>query len=247
MNRWSQGNIGVAIDVFNVEGKEMGRDQAFVGICLLALVVTGVACTAQALQGGSTEQAHRGGSTEQAHRGGSTEQFPAETAPFDAEKGARPPTVPVEMTKETDTVTGSEKSPTPKRGADTVPRLGTPDRRPLPERVPFSEETMTRGEVPEELLQDIINDLVARTGADPESIEVQRAEAVVWRDGSLGCPRPGMMYTQALVDGYWVVLGYDGEAYDYRANSGGYFALCEESLSLRSAPLDSGDGEAPTR
>jgi hypothetical protein len=212
-----------------VEGKEMGRNQAFVGICLLALVVTGGACTAQALQGGSTEQ------------------FPVETAPFDAEKGASTPTVPDETTKETDTVTGSEKSPTPKRGADTVPKSGTPDRRPLPERVPFSEETKTKGEVPEKLLHDIIKDLVARTGAAPESIEVQRAEAVVWRDGSLGCPKPGLMYTQALVDGYWVVLGHEGEAYDYRVNSGGYFAMCEEGLSPKSWPLDRDEGKAPTQ
>jgi hypothetical protein len=28
----------------------------------------------------------------------------------------------------------------------------------------------------------------------------------VWNDGSLGCPEPGMMYTQALVNGYWLII-----------------------------------------
>jgi hypothetical protein len=73
----------------------------------------------------------------------------------------------------------------------------------------------------------ILEDMVARTGADPASIEVVRAEAVVWNDGSLGCPQPGMMYTQALVDGYWVVLKAGDREFDYRATQTGYFLLCE--------------------
>jgi hypothetical protein len=85
------------------------------------------------------------------------------------------------------------------------------------------------GEVPESLLNKIVDDLVARTGADRQSIEVVRAEAVVWNDGSLGCPQPGMEYTQMLVDGYWVVLRAGGQDYDFRATQAGYFILCEGS------------------
>jgi hypothetical protein len=35
---------------------------------------------------------------------------------------------------------------------------------------------------------------------------VVQAEAVTWPDGALGCPEPGIVYTQALVPGYWVVV-----------------------------------------
>jgi hypothetical protein len=35
------------------------------------------------------------------------------------------------------------------------------------------------------------------------------------------------MYTQALVDGYWVVLAVGEQEYDYRASDTGYFFLCE--------------------
>lgn len=45
-------------------------------------------------------------------------------------------------------------------------------------------------------------------------------EDVTWPDGSLGCPLPGRSYTQALVDGYRVVLRYNGVAYRYHGAGG---------------------------
>ena len=53
---------------------------------------------------------------------------------------------------------------------------------------------------------------------------------MTWPDGSLGCPQPGQVYTQALVDGYHVVLDADGDELDYRVGSGGSFNLCENGL-----------------
>jgi hypothetical protein len=50
------------------------------------------------------------------------------------------------------------------------------------------------------------------TGLAPETHALLGAERVTWPDGSLGCPAPGRMYTQALVPGYRVRLrGPDGE------------------------------------
>lgn len=37
-------------------------------------------------------------------------------------------------------------------------------------------------------------------------LQVQLAESVTWSDGSLGCPQPGQTYTQALVDGYRILI-----------------------------------------
>ncbi len=51
--------------------------------------------------------------------------------------------------------------------------------------------------------------------------------AKTWNDGSLGCPEPGELYTQALVDGFQVVLEIDGERFDYRVGSGTDVRLCE--------------------
>jgi predicted small lipoprotein YifL len=50
---------------------------------------------------------------------------------------------------------------------------------------------------------------------DPEQIEVLVAEEVTWPDGAIGCPEPGEMYTQALVEGYRIVLDVDGEEVHY--------------------------------
>src|SRR5690606_24330853 len=56
------------------------------------------------------------------------------------------------------------------------------------------------GEAPVELLAEIQADAAGRTGRETGEIVVIQDQAVVWPDGSLGCPKPGMMYTQALVD-----------------------------------------------
>jgi hypothetical protein len=98
----------------------------------------------------------------------------------------------------------------------------------MPERIPPTEVTTpVTGEVPGEILDLIKKDLSERTGAPPEGIVVIQDQEIVWNDGSLGCPQPGEFYTQALVNGYWVILEFEGQKYDYRASDKGYFFLCE--------------------
>jgi hypothetical protein len=89
-----------------------------------------------------------------------------------------------------------------------------------------SDEPMT-GEVPAEIMASLLVDAATRAGVAENAIEVVRAEATTWNDGSLGCPEPGMGYTMALVDGYHVVLEVDGEELDYRVSGNGGFRLCE--------------------
>lgn len=88
------------------------------------------------------------------------------------------------------------------------------------------------GEVPEQLMSDIMLDASARSGVAPQALQVIRAESVTWRDGSLGCPEPGMVYTQALVEGYWIILDADGTTYDYRASERGTFRLCQNPSKI---------------
>lgn len=123
-------------------------------------------------------------------------------------------------------------SPTPGPTAMGTP-APTPDRTiatKLPERVSPEPGQPVTGEAPPDLLDVILDDLAHKTGAPKTSIQVVRSEAVVWNDGSLGCPQPDVAYTQALVEGYWVVLALDGREYDYRAGEGGYFLQCEAGL-----------------
>ena len=101
--------------------------------------------------------------------------------------------------------------------------------KPLPELVETTEIPLISDDVPEGIVTSIIADVEKRTGADPTGFQMLRSQPVVWNNGSLGCPKPGEFYTQALVEGYWVVLSYQGQEFDYRVNSQGFFLLCEES------------------
>jgi hypothetical protein len=62
----------------------------------------------------------------------------------------------------------------------------------------------------------------------PEDIEVLVAEEVTWSDGSLGCPEPDGMYTQALVEGYRIVLDVGGQEVHYHGARGEPPFLCED-------------------
>jgi hypothetical protein len=56
-----------------------------------------------------------------------------------------------------------------------------------------------KGQVPQAILDPILKKAAALAKVDREQLVIVRAKSVVWNDGSLGCPEPGMMYTQALV------------------------------------------------
>lgn len=77
--------------------------------------------------------------------------------------------------------------------------------------------------LPDDVWSAVLADLATRTDGAPT---VVTAKAVTWRDGSLDCPEPGMSYTQALVDGYHVVVEVAGERYDYRTGPTGAVRLC---------------------
>jgi hypothetical protein len=83
------------------------------------------------------------------------------------------------------------------------------------------------GELPAALRESIEADVEQRSGVARTAFEYIRAEAIIWNDGSLGCPQPGVEYTQALVPGFWVVIRTGEAEYDYRVTERGGFVLCE--------------------
>ncbi len=83
-----------------------------------------------------------------------------------------------------------------------------------------------KGQVPQAILDPILKEAAALAKLDREQLVIVRAESVVWNDGSLGCPEPGILYTQALVNGYWVVIDAAGQKYDFRVGNRGNFILC---------------------
>lgn len=97
---------------------------------------------------------------------------------------------------------------------------------------------LSSGEVPQKLFDIVLDDMLTQTGADRADVLVLESVAITWPDGSLGCPEPGVMYTQALVDGYRVILGLDDETFDYHLNDNGAFVLCDIVLPDGGAPTE---------
>jgi hypothetical protein len=76
----------------------------------------------------------------------------------------------------------------------------------------------------------VIADLAERLEVAPETIEVESVESGVWADGSIGCPDPDTVYTQALVPGARVSLSHDGDVYVYHQGGSGDPFLCESPV-----------------
>ena len=82
-------------------------------------------------------------------------------------------------------------------------------------------------------LQDAVRaalqDAARRSGRDVSSLQVALAEPVTWPDGSLGCPAPERMYTQALVPGYRIRIVAGSETLEYHGAGQGEPSYCPPS------------------
>jgi hypothetical protein len=87
-----------------------------------------------------------------------------------------------------------------------------------------------------EQIDHAIQDLANRLKIPPEEITLVDVVQVVWRDGSLGCPKPGMMYTQALVEGRRIRLSVGETIYHYHSSKKGRPFLCESPSAEGSLP-----------
>jgi hypothetical protein len=67
-----------------------------------------------------------------------------------------------------------------------------------------------------------------------DQIKLVSSEAETWPDGCLGVALPDMMCTQALVDGFRILLSANGQEYEYRTNLDG--SLVYEATQLQLAP-----------
>jgi hypothetical protein len=79
------------------------------------------------------------------------------------------------------------------------------------------------------LVDQAVADLATRLNIDASSIVTVSAQAMSWSDGSLGCPQPGMLYTQAIVDGALIQLSVDGTSYSYHSGASGAPFLCQKT------------------
>ena len=135
-------------------------------------------------------------------------------------------------TTEDSAPTSSETAP-PDDSQETTSHkiIGDPEEPPVTELPPHESGALPTGPVPQEVLdsdevQSAIKDLAKRESVDPEQVTASGYFAVTWSDGSIGCPKPGMSYTQALVPGHLLVLEVDGQQFSYHQGNQPGFNYC---------------------
>ena len=116
-----------------------------------------------------------------------------------------------------------------------------PSFKPLPPEPPrVTPGVLPTGPVPGDIaarpaVQRAVDDEATRSGVPKASVEVAGYADVTWSDGSLGCPQPGMAYTQGLVPGHQLVLRVGGQLVSYHAAEGSDFRYCATPSAPASA------------
>jgi hypothetical protein len=103
-------------------------------------------------------------------------------------------------------------------------------------RAPRSTSAQARPAQLAQIVAAAAADASARTGAPSGSFGIVGAQAVTWRDGSLGCPQPGMAYPQSLVPGWRVRLRGAAGVLDYHAGRNGTLLLCPAQRAIDPLP-----------
>jgi hypothetical protein len=118
-------------------------------------------------------------------------------------------------------------SAAPSAGTTTVPSsAGNPS---LPLASKAHGDTIT-----DAALAMIAADAATVAGVDPASVAVVSVKPMTWTDGSLGCPKPGVMYTQVVVPGFRVIVRAGDQKLDYRVGHAGTAKRCESGTSTGS-------------
>jgi hypothetical protein len=121
--------------------------------------------------------------------------------------------------------------PAAEAGADTTP--GTPRAVAPPKRIPYVQAPagpvgvpVNTAQVPRDVRRAVVADAAKRFGVSANAVVITRAEQVTWSDGSLGCPEPGRMYTQALVPGFRLTATSSAGALVYHSDGQGRVVTC---------------------
>lgn len=93
--------------------------------------------------------------------------------------------------------------PATNKGVGVAPPTRIPDVVDQPLSRPVDQ--IATASVPTVIRRLVIADAAAHLGVPGSSVVLARADRVVWSDAGLGCPQPGMGYTQAVEPGYRIV------------------------------------------
>jgi hypothetical protein len=131
---------------------------------------------------------------------------------------------------------------------------GSPRRIAPPKRIPdvIAPDSLPQGQpvatasIPKVVRRAVAADAARRFEVAESSVVLTRAEQVTWSDGSLGCPSPGRMYTQALVPGYRITATTAAGQMVYHTDRRGNVVTCGMPARPASTPAPAArDGAVP--
>jgi hypothetical protein len=73
-------------------------------------------------------------------------------------------------------------------------------------------------------------DLAGRLGVAPDSVSIERFERRNWPDTSLGAPQAGMMYSQVVTPGYYILLRHGADVFEYHSDSNRRIAYISRNI-----------------
>jgi hypothetical protein len=85
---------------------------------------------------------------------------------------------------------------------------------------------MTPDAVSQKMVTLVKEHLAQKLGIPVEQIALSEVKPVVWRDGSLGCPKPAIDYIQVETPGFNILLEAAGQTYNYHTNQSNRFVMC---------------------
>ena len=105
------------------------------------------------------------------------------------------------------------------------------------------QQTEVAGEAPggqamQRMLEQIRADAAQRAGVTTDKVQILAVQSVTWADGALGCPEPGMMYTQALVRGHRIEVDAAGTTLLYHAGPQNRFVHCPPERAQAPSAVD---------
>jgi hypothetical protein len=108
----------------------------------------------------------------------------------------------------------------------TPPPASTPAPRVSPVEPSATSVADATSPVAEKMVRLSIENLGRRLKISAEEIRAVMVMPVIWRDASLGCPKPGIDYIRVETPGYSIALAAGGKIYNYHTDEVDRVVLC---------------------
>jgi hypothetical protein len=132
----------------------------------------------------------------------------------------------------------SQPTAQPPTAAPPTPGASTPQ--------PEMPTTAPAAQAPEALVRTGQQLLAEHLGVSADTLKLQSATAQEWRDGSLGCPQPGMVYPQVITPGFLLIFADGARTYEvHTAENERQIVVCENKQPPDTPPTSQPAGGAP--